>query len=146
MKKCLTLIFSVGIVMAFAVNATAYYMTGGDAPSQALSDVVVDIVFAADTSGSMHDELTAISNKLQDVINNIDCPDCDAWIRARLMGITGTYTSGGAKFDEKVTTHSLQHGITVRFSSRSKNATINGTTCLVLELEFFSKWLRSSSK
>ena len=69
---------------------------------------MLDIVFASDTSGSMADEMSAISNAVYNIIDNLDCPDCDAWVRASFMGITGTYT--GTYFDETVKDYVLAAG------------------------------------
>lgn len=100
MRKVLFLMLVCLFVVGIGGNALAYYFIGGDASSQAAADDVLDIVFISDTSLSMHDEIIAISNSLEGIVNNIDCPECDVWVRARLMGITSTYTSGGAKFNE----------------------------------------------
>lgn len=101
MKKILLLMVIFGIILGLSLNASAHYFEAGDAIDQASADVVLDIVFASDTSVSMNDEMTAISNAVYNVIDNLDCPDCDAWVRASFMGIKGTY--GGTYFDETVT-------------------------------------------
>lgn len=97
-KKYLAVMAAGMLTLGVAGQASASYMSGGDAASQAAADVVLDIVFATDTSGSMSDEILMISNTMQSVITNIDCPDCDVWVRASLMGITGTKYA----FDETV--------------------------------------------
>jgi len=74
-------------------------LTGGDAASEAAADVVLDIVFAIDTSGSMTDDIAAIGTAAQNVIRNLNCPDCDVWVRARFFGIDGGY---GAVFNESL--------------------------------------------
>ena len=91
MKNLMVLCMGVIFLVGFAMNASAYYFQAGDAADQASADVVLDIVFASDTSGSMNDEMNAISNAVYNIIDNLDCPDCDAWVRASFMGITGTY-------------------------------------------------------
>lgn len=103
MKKFLILILAAMFLFGFAINASAYYFEAGDAADQASADVVLDIVFASDTSTSMNDEMTAISNAIYGVIDNIDCPNCDAWVRAIFMGITTTY--GGTYFDQTVSAY-----------------------------------------
>ncbi len=99
MKKNVVFILAMLIAMLFAVSASASYFEAGDAANQASADVILDIVFVADTSGSMYDEINGIASTVQNIVNNLDCPECDAWVRASFMGITGTY---GAVFDETV--------------------------------------------
>jgi len=72
-------------------NAFAAYITGGDAGSIEEATSILDIVFVSDTSGSMQDEMAFISTSIQRIVNDIDCPDCDVFIRATLLGINGTY-------------------------------------------------------
>jgi len=82
---------------AFMVGASstkAYTVTGGDAVDQASADAVVDIVFAFDTSGSMTADITAIRNAINTVLANLDCPDIDIWVRARLTGIAANSVFG----------------------------------------------------
>jgi len=95
------------LVMGFSMSASAYYFTAGDVADQASADVVLDIVFAADTSGSMYDELNTISDTVYNIIDNIDCPDCDAWVRARFMNING---SSYGYFDESITAYVIAAG------------------------------------
>ncbi len=90
MKKNILLFAITLMILGFSMNASASYITGGDAADQASADVVLDIVFVSDTSGSMNDEMSAISNNIVSIIANLDCPDCDVWVRARLLGITST--------------------------------------------------------
>ena len=97
-------ILSMGLLLA-AVVATpnlskGAIVYGGDAANQASADSVLDIVFASDTSGSMGDEISAISTNIVNALANMNCPKGDIWVRARLMGITGT--SSGTQFDETV--------------------------------------------
>ncbi len=93
--------------LAAAGTATASSMTGGDAASQAAADDILDIVFAIDTSGSMYDDINAIGAVAQSVIANLECPDCDVWVRASFMGIAGTY---GSVFNERVTSYVVGAG------------------------------------
>ncbi|MBN1850412.1 MAG: PEP-CTERM sorting domain-containing protein [Deltaproteobacteria bacterium] len=102
MKKYIVLVLTMFFLMGFSMSASATYFEAGDAGSQAAADVVLDIVFVADTSGSMYDELTAISNAVYDIVANIDCPECDAWVRARFMNING---SSYGYFNESVTSY-----------------------------------------
>lgn len=93
----------IGLAMLYGLagvgTATASTMTGGDAADQASADDILDIVFAIDTSGSMSDDINAIGSVAQNVITNLECPECDVWVRASFMGITGTY---GSVFNETV--------------------------------------------
>ncbi len=106
MKRIMFFIAVTMMVLGFSMNASASYFTGGDAVDQASADVVLDIVFVSDTSGSMNDEMLAISNSIQSIISNLDCPDCDAWVRARLLGITSTAYA----FDETVRSYVIAAG------------------------------------
>lgn len=95
MKKLLFLLVILLSSAGLAANAFAIDVTGGDAASQAEADVILDIVFAFDTSYSMNDEITAVVASMESVVANLDCPDCDVWVRAKLMGITdGNYGLG----------------------------------------------------
>lgn len=107
MKKFLFLLI-VMIITGFAMNASAYHFEAGDAADQASADVILDIVFASDTSYSMNDEMTTISSTVYNIVDNIDCPDCDVWVRATFMGITTTY--GGTYFDETVRNYVIDQG------------------------------------
>lgn len=80
----MAVLFLVGLPM----TASATYYTGGDATDQASADDVLDIVFVFDTSTSMQDEISVVNASIQSLITNLDCPDCDVWVRAELMGIT----------------------------------------------------------
>jgi hypothetical protein len=70
-------------------QATASTMTGGDAADQASADVLLDIAFVMDTSGSMLDEIAKLNDSMQSIIDNLDCPDCNVWVRADFYGIDG---------------------------------------------------------
>jgi hypothetical protein len=67
------------------------YITGGDAGSIADATSILDIVFVSDTSASMNDEMGFISENIQAIVENIDCPECDVFIRATFLGMMGTY-------------------------------------------------------
>ena len=98
-KKLLASGLALAMLYGAASTANASYMTGGDAVDQASADDILDIVFAIDTSGSMYDDINAIGAVAQSVIANLQCPDCNVWVRARFMGIAGTY---GSVFNETV--------------------------------------------
>jgi hypothetical protein len=93
MKKFLMAIAVFSLLMAGPGIAGASEITGGDAASQAAADDVLDIMFLIDTSGSMGDDINAIGSVAQGVIQNLQCPGCDVWVRAKFMGIAGTYGS-----------------------------------------------------
>jgi len=42
----------------------------------------------------MSDEASQISTSMGNIINNLDCPDCNVWVRADFYGIGGTWGSG----------------------------------------------------
>lgn len=93
-------------LVGLACNANASLLIGGDAVSQASATSILDIVFAIDTSGSMSDDITAIGAKAQSVIQNLQCPTTDCYVRARFMGITGT----SGIFNETVSNYVLGVG------------------------------------
>jgi hypothetical protein len=101
MRKKLLVVCLAAAVLALASPGMVFatLITGGDAPSEALADSVVDIVFTIDTSGSMFDDINAIGNVARDAIETLECPHGDIWARARFMGITGTY---GSLFNETI--------------------------------------------
>jgi hypothetical protein len=70
-------------------QATASTMVGGDAANQASADVLLDIAFVMDTSASMNDEISQLNTSMQNIINNLNCPDCNVWVRADFYGIDG---------------------------------------------------------
>lgn len=100
MKRFFLILATMMAFLGFAMTASAAYYTGGDASSQATADDILDIVFVFDTSGSMNDEISAVNNSIQSIIQNLDCPDCNVWVRATLMGITEN-----SLFGERVTTY-----------------------------------------
>ncbi len=106
MRKFQIFLLAAFFLIGFSLNASASYYTGGDAGSQAAADVVLDIVFVSDTSGSMNDEMSTISDNIVSIIANLDCPDCDVWVRARLLGITSTAYA----FNETVTSYVTAEG------------------------------------
>lgn len=90
MKKMI-LLFAVISTFLLCGKSDAAYFTGGDASDIDTATSILDIVFVSDTSASMQDEMTFISNNIVRIINNLDCPECDVYIRATLLGINGTF-------------------------------------------------------
>jgi len=76
---------------------------GGDALSKEAADDILDIIFIIDTSGSMSDDIASIASVAETAINDLECPECDVYVRARFMGIT---TSSGTVFNETVLSQS----------------------------------------
>jgi len=120
MKKVILLALCLSLFL-LSGNAFAAYLTGGDAANIVDATSILDIVFVSDTSGSMNDEMTFISNNIQTIVNNVDCPECDVFIRATLLGIDGTYglfnqttdnyvynASGGTTYGTTVGSQSLE--------------------------------------
>jgi hypothetical protein len=92
MKKLFILLtlLSLLLVPAATMASTLY---GGDALDQASADDILDIIFLIDVSGSMYDDINAIGAVAQSTITNLECPDCNVWVRATFAGINGTYGS-----------------------------------------------------
>lgn len=65
-------------------------------------DVILDIVFAIDTSGSMSDEASSISTAMAGVVNGLSLPGETLYVRSRMIGIYGTWS--GTNFNENSTT------------------------------------------
>lgn len=105
-KTLATLISAAGL--GLTLNANATLLIGGDAVSQASATSIVDIVFAIDTSGSMYDDIASIGAKAQSVIQNLNCPNTDCYVRARFMGLSGT----SGIFNETVRQYVLNKGET----------------------------------
>jgi len=116
------LIGFMGIVLlllsGFFTCASASYMTGGDATDQASADDILDIVFVIDTSGSMYDDINAIGSAAESAIQNLDCPECDVYVRASFLGITGTY---GTVFDQTVENYVSNQGGTSDYLAYESN-------------------------
>jgi len=79
------------LVSGLLTFASAATIEGGDVGTQAEADVLLDIAFLIDTSGSMSDEASDITNMMGDVVTNLECPNCDVWVRADFYGIGGTW-------------------------------------------------------
>jgi hypothetical protein len=86
MKKLFILLtlLSLLLVPAATMASTLY---GGDASDQASADDILDIIFLIDVSGSMYDDINAIGAVAQSTIANLECPDCNVWVRATFAGI-----------------------------------------------------------
>ncbi len=98
-KRYLSLVVAGLLSCGIASQTSASIIEGGDVATMAEADVVLDIVFAIDTSGSMSDEIDGLSSIMAGVINNLSCPDCNSlWVRADFYGIDGT----SGIFDERV--------------------------------------------
>jgi uncharacterized protein YegL len=108
------------VIAGLIVSANAAYITGGDAATQADASAVLDIVFVMDVSVSMNDEAVAISNSMQNIVDDIDCPDCDVYIRARLLGIGGTFS--GTLFDQSTNNYVYYQGGTSTVDHVEDNA------------------------
>jgi hypothetical protein len=93
MKRLLPVGVALSLLFALPTVVPASLIIGGDATSQAAANDILDIMFLIDTSGSMVDDINAIGSVAQSVIRNLQCPDCDVYVRARFMGIAGTYGS-----------------------------------------------------
>ncbi len=78
-------------------------IVGGDASSMEAADDILDIIFIIDTSGSMSDDIASIASVAETAITDLECPDCDVYVRARFMGIT---TASGTVFNETVISQS----------------------------------------
>jgi PEP-CTERM motif len=78
-------------------SAQAVLLIGGDAPSQVAANSIVDIVFAIDTSGSMTDDVASIAAKAASVIENLNCPNTDCYVRARFFA---NRNASGTVFNE----------------------------------------------
>ena len=74
-------------------------IVGGDALSMEAADDILDIIFIIDTSASMSDDIASIASVAETAINDLECPECDVYVRARFMGISGT---SGSVFNESV--------------------------------------------
>lgn len=95
------------LLSGFITCASASYMTGGDATSQPAANDILDIVFIIDTSGSMTDDINAIGSVAQSAITNLDCPECDVYVRATFLGMSRTY---GSVFDQTVENYVTSQG------------------------------------
>ena len=109
MKKILLLSSAIAS-LGFATASNAAIILGGDAASQASADSILDIVFAIDTSGSMSDDILAISTVARDVIEGLQCTDSNVYVRARFFGNVG---AAAGVFDESLRGFILANGGTV---------------------------------
>ncbi|ACN15178.1 hypothetical protein HRM2_20790 [Desulforapulum autotrophicum HRM2] len=106
MKRFLLVLATLIAFSGFAMNASAAYLTGGDATDKDSADVILDIAFAIDTSSSMNDEASEISTAMNNLVTNLACPDCDVWIQATFYGINGSYTG---LFDQVLNGSAVNH-------------------------------------
>lgn len=95
--------------LGLATNSNASLLIGGDALSQASATSIVDIVFVIDTSGSMADDIASIGVKASSVIQNLNCPNTDCYVRARFMGLSA---NSGSFWNENVRQYVLDKGQT----------------------------------
>ena len=123
MKKTYVSLLAAGLMtLSVSTTAMAAYITGGDATDKASADVVLDIAFAIDTSGSMSDEGYAISNAMNNLVTDLSCPDCNVWIQASFYGIK--YSAWGL-FDTALTAAPVDHS---EDNAPAVNALIDTTT------------------
>ncbi|PIE74555.1 MAG: hypothetical protein CSA18_04200 [Deltaproteobacteria bacterium] len=81
-KRFLIFLFT----MFFVSSVQAAQITGGDASDMSSADVILDMAFAIDTSGSMRNEASGISAAMGNLVNDPDCPDCNVFVRASFYG------------------------------------------------------------
>ena len=99
MKK---IFFVCSLLAALIINpciSVSSTLIGGDATNQASADDILDIMFLIDTSGSMSDDISAIGSVAQHVVQTLECPNCNVYVRARFMGIAG---NSGTVFNENL--------------------------------------------
>ena len=104
--------------LGLATNSNASLLIGGDAVSQASATSIVDIVFVIDTSGSMSDDIATIGTKASSVIQNLNCPNSDCYVRARFMTMLGT---SGTFWNESVASYVTGKGGTPVTNSTEDN-------------------------
>ena len=120
MKRSIVSVAATMFLLCFAFNASALYFEAGDATDQGAADVILDIVFVIDTSGSMSDEASNISSSIYNIVDNMDCPECDAWVRASFLGINGTWS--GTNFDMSTNSYVDSRGGTSTVNQVEDNA------------------------
>ena len=114
---------SAALTSALAFSTThAGSLTGGDSPDQASADAVLDIIFAIDTSSSMSDEASGISNATNNIVQNLNCSNLDVWVRARFIGISGTFSN--TLFDEDSDDYITANGGTTIVNSSEDNGPV----------------------
>lgn len=110
-RKCYTGLLAISLLSCgFNSQTSAGTITGGDAASMASADVLLDIAFVMDTSASMSDEISQLTSSMGTIINNLDCPECNVWVRADFYGIAGT---SGTLFNKTVNNITGNTGATV---------------------------------
>jgi len=108
MKRILCMFFVLAALLTVQGQSMASTVIGGDATSKATADDILDIIFLIDTSASMNDDIIAIGNAAVSVVQNLNCPDCNVYVRARFMGIAGTY---GSVFNESLSSQSYKGSV-----------------------------------
>lgn len=108
MKKIVFACCFSAAILAIPCVSGASTVIGGDATDQASANDILDIMFLIDTSGSMTDDIKAIGAVAESVVTNLQCPDCNVYVRARFMGIGGTY---GSVFDESLASQSYKGSV-----------------------------------
>lgn len=107
MKKLVTLLL--GLLLAMTSQPVqASTIIGGDATSKAAATDILDIIFLIDTSGSMTDDINSIGAVAADTVRNLQCPECNVYVRARFMGISTNY---GSLFNENVATQTWRGSV-----------------------------------
>lgn len=97
--KTIKLVIIAFLTLFLIGTAQASTLVGGDADDQASADDILDIIFLIDTSGSMFDNIDAISAVAQSAIEDLQCPDCNVYVRATFAAIYIDYYSN-ALFNE----------------------------------------------
>lgn len=116
-------ILKAGIIsVSMASMLTAQVITGGDASSEATANIVLDMVFAIDTSGSMDDEASSISSNLETAIKNLSCSNDKLWVNAQFVGIDGTWS--GTLFDETAQSVLASSGDAVTINNYEDNGPV----------------------
>lgn len=104
MKKMYLSLLATGLLtVSMATSASAGYLEGGDAADKASADVILDIAFAIDTSGSMWDDIAQIASSMRSLVTNLECPDCNVWVQASFYGIYTLYGQAWDLFDTALT-------------------------------------------
>jgi len=95
-------------------------ITGGSAASASVADVILDIVFIIDASGSMSDEASGISSAMYNVVKNLSIPNGTVYVNSRMMGIQGTWAN--TYFNESTASLVAPSGYTKVTNSSEDNA------------------------
>ena len=132
MKKKYRALLTAGLLGLLLPNQSiSATVTGGDAVDMASADVLLDIAFVIDTSGSMADEASQINTTMGNIINNLDCPECNVWVRADFYGIDGTW---GGLFNEDM------DNITGNTADTITNHSEDNAPAVTDMINFYSYW------